>query len=65
MLKTHLDGNLNFIVNDASAYVNINYPTLGYNQDLFENDIKIIVMVQSTIYYTAETLQVGMSLKVW
>ena len=42
--KDQLDGNLNFIVNDASAYVNINYPTLGYNQDLFENDIKIIVM---------------------
>ena len=42
--KDQLNANLNFIVNDVSAYVNVNYPTLGYNQDLFENDIKILTM---------------------
>jgi len=42
--KNQLNANLNFIVNDVSAYVNVNYPTLGYDQDLFENDIKILTM---------------------
>ena len=42
--KDQLVGNLNFIMEDMVAWIDSRYPSLGHDEDLFKNDVKLIVL---------------------